>query len=137
MRTTSNCLGSKTFRSKITGYGDFRNGATWPANACRGTCDVVYGGQYATTSGFAKAGCSGNVQQSTKIGFWCHAGGGDASVIMIGGGGDACDRADHGLGITEKNDGGFSSGTDTRDFGSDVLASPFDTYALNLWISKV
>lgn len=56
---------------------------------------------------------------------------------MIGGGGDACDRADHGLGITEKNDGGFSSGTDTRDFGSDVLASPFDTYALNLWISKV
>ena len=34
LQTTVNCLGGQTFRSKITSYGDFRNGKVWPFNRC-------------------------------------------------------------------------------------------------------
>ncbi len=41
----------RTFRSKITSYGNFRNGAVWASDQCQGSCPVVYGGQYKTTVG--------------------------------------------------------------------------------------
>ena len=46
LQTTGNCLSRKTFRSKITGYGDFRNGSVWSKNKCLGKCSVQYGGHY-------------------------------------------------------------------------------------------
>ena len=50
-------------------------------------------------------------------------------MMMIGGGGDSCNRADHGIGITEENDAKFSSRG--YDFGDN---SPTSSYSLNLWI---
>ena len=38
LRTKNNCLGGQTFRSKITSYGDFRNGTVWSNDACLGRC---------------------------------------------------------------------------------------------------
>ena len=58
--------------------------------------------------------------------------------MMIGGGGDYCSWADHGIGITEANQARFGSGnTDCGyrgddDFG-DSCTSPTG-YSLNLWI---
>ena len=37
---TSSCTGGKTFRSFITSYGNFRNGAVWNSDACRGSCYI-------------------------------------------------------------------------------------------------
>ena len=62
LKTTSNCLGGQTFRSKITSYGNFRNGRVWASNKCLGKCAVQYGGQYQTTHGFTMSTCSGSVQ---------------------------------------------------------------------------
>ena len=90
LQTTGNCLNGKSFSSKITSYGDFRNGKVWSSNRCLGSCTVQYGGQYKTTDGFQQAGCSSNIQSSNKIGFWCDWSGGDGSVMMIGGGGKYC-----------------------------------------------
>ena len=64
---------------------------------------------------------------------WCHYGA-DASVIMIGGGGSSCNRADHGLGVTESNDPQFGSLYETNDFGDDGTGSAVTSYGLNLWI---
>ncbi|PFX11984.1 hypothetical protein AWC38_SpisGene24130 [Stylophora pistillata] len=97
LETTGNCLGGQTFRSKITSYGDFRNGKVWASDLCLGSCTVQYGGQYKSTDGFQQAECSGNIQSANKIGFWYDWGGSDGSVMMIGGGGSSCDRADHGV----------------------------------------
>ena len=144
LQTTGNCLGGQTFRSKITSYGDFRNGKVWSSNRCLGSCTVQYGGQYKTTDGFQQAECSGNIQSSYKIGFWCHWGS-DGSVMMIGGGGSGCGRADHGIGITEAYEASFvekgklgSSGIEL-DFGhnGDSSSPRFRVdsgYSLNLWI---
>ena len=46
LQTTGNCLAGQTFRSKITGYGDFRNATVWVSDQCLGSCTVQYGGQY-------------------------------------------------------------------------------------------
>ena len=59
--------------------------------------------------------------------------------MMIGGGGRTCDRADHGIGITETNAASFveESGPQTEyDFGShaDTRNPPTKSYSLNLWI---
>ena len=129
LQTTGNCLGGQTFRSKITSYGNFRNGKVWSSDRCLGSCTVQYGGQYKETDGFQQAECSSDIQSSNKIGFWCDWGHGDGSVMMIGGGGSGCDRADHGIGITEANEASFASGTE-NDFGYIAEAS----YSLNLWI---
>ena len=129
LQTTGNCLGGLTFRSKITSYGDFRNGKVWSSNRCLGSCRVQYGGQYKTTDGFQQAECSSNTQSSNKIGFWCDWDTGDGSVMMIGGGGNNCERADHGIGITEANAASFEH-PDENDFGYSAKAS----YSLNLWI---
>ena len=129
LQTTGNCLGGQTFRSKITSYGNFRNGKVWSSDRCLGSCTVQYGGQYKTTDGFQQAECSSDIQSSNKIGFWCDWDGGDGSVMMIGGGGSGCNRADHGIGITEANEASFVHGNE-NDFGYIAEAS----YSLNLWI---
>ena len=139
LQTTGNCLGGQTFRSKITSYGDFRNGKVWSTNRCLGSCTVQHGGQYKTTDGFQQAECSSNIQSSNKIGFWCDWDSGDGSVIMVGGGGSGCDRADHGIGITETNEASFVDiGTSETeyDFGynANTGSRPSTSYSLSLWI---
>ena len=139
LQTIGNCLGGQTFRSKITSYGNFRNGKVWSSGRCLGSCTVQYGGQYKTTDGFQQAECSGNIQSSNKIGFWCDWDSGDGSVMMIGGGGKYCNRADHGIGITETGDASFVDyGTSETeyDFGYDANTEypPTQSYSLNLWI---
>ena len=68
LQTTGNCLGGQTFRSKITSYGVFRYRKVWSSYRCLGNCTVKYGGQFNTTDGFKKAGCTGKLQSSNKIG---------------------------------------------------------------------
>ena len=53
------------------------------------------------------ATCDGSIQKATQVGFWCDWGDGDGAVLMIGGGGKVCQRADHGIGITETNSASF------------------------------
>jgi hypothetical protein len=115
----------------ISSYGDFRNKAVWASDKCLGSCSVVYGGQYSSTVGFSQAECSGTIQSSDKIGFWCDYGAGDGAVMMIGGGGSACARADHGIGNTEENSARFGTANGC-DFGDGSCSKP--QYALNLWI---
>ena len=90
-------MGGQTFRSKITSYGDFRNGTVWADDQCLGNCTVQYDGQYKSTDGFQQAECGGDIQSANKIGFWCDWSGGDGAVMMIDGGGNSCERADHGI----------------------------------------
>ena len=133
LQTTGNCLGGQTFRSKVTGYGDFRNGVVWARDRCLGNCNVQYGGQYQSTAGFQQATCSGDIQSSHAIGFWCDWSG-DGAVLMIGGGGSSCSRADHGIGVTEANKASFvDSSLGESDFGNYAVAST-PGYSLNLWI---
>ena len=139
LKTTGNCLGGQTFRSKITSYGDFRNGKVWSSDNCLGSCTVQYGGQYKTTDGFQQAECSSDIQSSNKIRFWCDWSTGDGSVMVIGGGGSSCNRADHGIGITETNAASFVElgGSQTEyDFGYNAETNnpPSKSYSLNLWI---
>ena len=62
--------------------------------------------------------------------------------MMIGGGGSSCNRADHGIGITEQNSASFvelSSRETEYDFGNNALTEggktpPSRSYSLNLWI---
>lgn len=133
--TTGNCLGGQTFRSKITSYGNFRNGIVWASDKCQGSCSIQYGGQYQTTDGFTQAACSSDIQNANKIGFWCDWSTGDGAVLMIGGGGASCSRADHGIGITEANAASFVfSVSSEADFGHNNYATVAKNYALNLWI---
>ena len=136
LQTTSDCLGGQTFRSKITSYGDFRNGAVWASNECQGNCTIQYGGQYQTTGGFVQALCSGEIQSANGIGFWCDWDGGDGSVMMIGGGGTNCARADHGIGVTEVNEASFIDASNGEgDFGNyGDNGAQTNSYSLNLWI---
>jgi hypothetical protein len=146
LQTTSNCLQDRTFRSKITSYGNFRNGVGWATNQCRGSCSVAYGGQYKSTAGFEKHSCGSSLQNSNYVGFWCDWDryglhdpweGGGGAVIMIGGGGDNCASADHGIGITEYNSAKFGPGEAHYDFGNiDNYLNPNvpTTYSLNLWV---
>ena len=136
LQTTSNCLRGGTFRLKITSYGNFRNGAVWASNQCRGSCSVSYGGKYTSTAAFGEHSCSSNIQSSNHIGFWCDWSYGDGAVMMIGGGGSGCFRADHGIGITEEDAGRFggTSGQLYHDFGHDADHTPTSAYSLNLWV---
>jgi hypothetical protein len=53
--------------------------------------------------------------------------------MMIGGGGSACARADHGIGITEVDKARFASLNSVEcDFGDGSCPAP--QYALNLWV---
>ena len=135
LQTAGNCLAEQTFRSKITSYGDFRNGTVWASDQCLGSCTVQYGGQYKSTDGFQQAECSGSIQSANSIGFWCDWSAGDGSVMMIGGGGNSCSRADHGIGITEAERASFLyPPTHEYDFGYDADYFPPQAYSLNLWI---
>ena len=135
LTTTGNCLGGKSFRSKLTSYGEFRGSNSWANDRCRGKCSVVYSGSYSGAAGFAQASCDhGTIQKHDEIGFYCQYDTGDGSVLMIGGGGPSCDRADHGLGITESNVGSFDDGgTAELDFGNEASLDQ-RTYSLNLWV---
>ena len=57
--------------------------------------------------------------------------------MMIGGGGDYCKRADHGIVITEEASARFNGypGNCDRDFGDDCNYS--NSYSLNLWIKQL
>ena len=141
LETTNNCLKGKTFREFITSFGNFRNQAIWAADKCLGNCNIKYGGQYQTTTGFEKYGCSSDIQSSNYIGFWCDWSSGDGSVMMIGGGGNGCHRADHGIGITEEGAAKFGGTAGFLDFGFDTDNSASyqeeeiqKSYALNLWV---
>ncbi len=135
LRTYSNCLGVKTFRGFLSSYGKFSHGNVWSNDRCFGSCPVYYGGSYSSTDGFSQVGCSSNIQGSQLIGFWCQWSTGDGSVMMIGGGGSGCSRADHGIGITESNNGGFVWTTsEEHDFGDEANNNPTSSYSLNLWI---
>ncbi|XP_068679018.1 uncharacterized protein [Montipora foliosa] len=135
LQTTGDCLGGQTFRTKITSYGDFRNGRVWASDRCLGNCRIQYGGQYDTTDGFEQASCNGNIQNATQIGFWCDWSG-DGAVLMIGGGGATCNRADHGIGITEANQASFVATPPEHDFGNraEGTRAPAKSYSLNLWL---
>ena len=143
LQTTGKCLAGQTFRSKIRSYGDFRNGSAWAFDKCLGSCTVQYGGQYKSTGGFQQAECSGKIQSANNIGFWCasipNGKWGDGSVMMIGGGGSACARADHGVGITETDIASFVDFGNQQteyDFGYNAHTESVQSqaYSLNLWI---
>ncbi|KAL9962501.1 hypothetical protein ACROYT_G031606 [Oculina patagonica] len=140
LQTTGNCLDGQTFRTKITSYGDFRNARVWSRDRCLGNCTVEYGGQYKSTDAFKFAECNGSIQSANKIGFWCHWLA-DGSVMMIGGGGGSeCGRADHGIGITETNPASFGPDKGPKqteyDFGRHAFTYIIQSqsYSLNLWI---
>ena len=135
LQTTGDCLGGQTFRAKITSYGDFRGGAVWASDNCQGDCAVQYGGQFETTKGFRQAKCDGRIQSGDKIGFWCEKGW-DGSVMMIGGGGEPCDRTWHGIGVTSAKAASFVElDRHESDFGnSPYYAYRTKAYSLNLWI---
>ena len=137
LQTTGDCLGGKTFRAKITSYGNFRNGIVWASDDCQGNCNVQYGGQFQTTDGLGQATCNGSLQNATQVGFWCDWGrNGDGAVLMIGGGGKDCQSADHGIGITEADQASFFSGGEgEHDFGDGWASARSKTYSLNLWIN--
>ena len=134
LETTSNCLKGNTFRQYITSFGNFRNGAVWSSDKCLGSCSVKYGGQYQSTTGFEMHSCSSDIQSSNYIGFWCDWEHGDGAVVMIGGGGGGCYRADHGIGITEENQAKFGGSDNFLDFGHDADSTAQQPYALNLWV---
>ena len=106
----------------------------WASDQCLGSCPVIYNGQYQTTAGFEQHSCSGNIQSGGYIGFWCDWSSGDGAVMMIGGGGNNCARADHGIGITEINEARFGDFVGHFDFGHDADVVPPSTYSLNLWV---
>ena len=61
--------------------------------------------------------------------------------MMIGGGGGGCNRADHGIGITETDSASFKfvelgSVQTEYDFGYNAKTGspPSQSYSLNLWI---
>ena len=138
LQTTGNCLGGQSFRHKLKNYGDFRNARVWGYNRCRGRCEVKYGGLYENTDGFQQAKCNGTLQSSNEIGFWCDWSYVDGSVMMIGGGGSSCARADHGIGVTEQINASFTLTTSKFDFGFDAMDVSYgfsNNYSLNLWIN--
>ena len=130
---TSSCTGGRTFRSFITSFGNFRYSATWNSNACRRSCSINHhDGSYSSTEGFRRIHCNSNIGGSDYLSFWCDWSSGDGAVMMIGGGGSSCSRADHGIGITEANDASFHTSFQQSDFG-DESGSGTSSYSLNLW----
>lgn len=130
---TSSCTGGRTFRSFITSFGNFRYSATWNSNACRRSCSInQHDGSYSSTEGFRRIHCNSNIGGWDYLSFWCDWSSGDGAVMMIGGGGSSCSRADHGIGITEANDASFHTSFQQSDFG-DESGSGTSSYSLNLW----
>ncbi|MBV1860155.1 MAG: hypothetical protein KUG77_17205, partial [Nannocystaceae bacterium] len=83
---------------------------------------------------------------ANTISFWANwhdpdnAFAADSAVMMIGGGGQACSRVDHGLGITEENDASFTvtgekfEGTFEADFADNGFGTPAGDYAMNIFV---
>ena len=134
LSTQGSCLNTNTFRAKISSYGVFKNETVWASDSCQGSCAIAYSGHYTTVQGFGLSQCDGEIQSRANIGFWCDYSVGDGAVMMIGGGGTTCDRADHGIGITEENAAKFLTSGTEYDFGNDALIIPTQEYSLNLWI---
>lgn len=144
LQTNAQCLGGDTFRGFITGLG-YDNSGPWATDEVLHTCTADLGNNYAETSGFSQAECTGDIGAPNSVSFWANwhdpdnAFAADSAVMMIGGGGQACARADHGIGITEENEANFAvgvepEGTYERDFADDGFAGPVTDYALNLWV---
>ena len=60
-------------------------------------------------------------------------------MMMIGGGGKSCARADHGIGIIETNEASFvspggSQGEDDFGYGAGSRNAKGQSYLLNLWV---
>ena len=86
-------------------------------------------------AGFSQYKCSSDLQSANYLSFWCHYEGGDGAVMMIGGGGKDCERADHGIAITEADLPKFDSLNNIGyDFGNEANRVQTTSYALNLWI---
>ncbi|MEM7153132.1 MAG: fibrinogen-like YCDxxxxGGGW domain-containing protein [Myxococcota bacterium] len=139
LQTTDDCLGGGTFREHITSFGDFQNGAVWGQNSVAGSCDVDLGNNYAATEGFGQATCDlADIGGPYSVSFWAAWGSGDGAVIMIGGGGELCSRADHGIGTTAVNQASFDSGStflEERDFAENTENTALNpNYALNLFV---
>ena len=124
LQTTGGCLSGETFKSKIAS-----NQGLWEKKRCnRGSCHVEYGGNYQNTEGFIQANyCSNGFQRGDEIGFWCRYKDQNAAAMMIGGGGDDCSKADHGIGIKDHQH--------RRDFGNEAEDQSLAVeYSLNLWV---
>jgi len=136
LTTTNNCLQGQSVRDKITSFGNFRSGV-WASDQVRGTCSAVFQNEYQNTIGFGRAGASGcDIGDPSGISFFSDWSGGDGAVIMIGGGGANCGRADHGIGVTEANEaqfGPFDGGDNSADFGNDAQQFT-SSYSLNMWV---
>jgi len=141
--TTGGCLQNVPFRTFLT---DLWNGSgAWALDGVQDQCTATFGGQYQSTGGFSQVGCSGDIGGPTDVSFWANwrlstnqvvA---NSAVIMIGGGGDACGEADHGIGVTEENGASFdvvgeTEGTFEHDFGDGGFSEPNHAYALALWV---
>ena len=134
LTTTGNCLNGMTFRDKMKSYGEFRGQNSWTSQKCLGNCSVSYDGNYTRVEGFSQSECDGEIQSRNNIGFWCHHNG-DGSVLMIGGGGSGCRRADHGIGITATSKPRFESSSAEFDFGNEANRGvPTQLYSLNFWV---
>ena len=135
LQTTSKCLGGATFRAHITGFGDFQNGQAWASDAVLGNCPAQLGGQWKATNGFMYAQCKGDIGAPNSISFWSDWSAGDGAVMMIGGGGDACGGADHGIGVTEANAANFKYDDLEDDFGTQGNdGTNNNLYALDLYV---
>ena len=134
LTTTGNCLNGMTFRDKMKSFGEFRGRKSWASNECLGSCSVSYGGNYTEVEGFGQSQCDGSIQTKNNIGFWCDYSHGDGVVLMIGGGGSECNRADHGIGITEANQAMLKTVVPEYDFGNNGDVVPTKVYSLNLWV---
>jgi cysteine-rich repeat protein len=136
LMTNNTCLQNQDFRTFVTSFGDFRNGVVWGSDSVQGTCTAALGNNFSGTLGFSQALCTGgNIGAANSISFWADSGAGDGAVMMIGGGGGTCNRADHGIGVTEANAASFVFGTSEGDFGDDGGNSHADPgYALNLFV---
>ncbi len=138
LMTTEDCLQSSSFRFHITRFGDFRTDS-WATNEAQGTCKADFGNNFAETAGFSQVGCQlADIGNPLGMSFWAHWQS-DAAVIMIGGGGDNCDSADHGIGITDTNEATFVTPKGTHseaDLGDSAFHAgmPMTDYALNLFV---
>ncbi len=145
LQTTDTCLGGQTFREFITGLG-YDNMGSWATNEVLYTCDVDLANNYLSTHGFAQAECATpDIGAPNTVSFWANwhltdnSVAADSAVMMIGGGGDTCNRADHGIGITEENEASFTvfdavEGQFEADFANDGFAAGATEYALNLYV---
>jgi len=122
--------------SSLLPHISFRNNTNWLStnNGCRFSCSVHNWGSISGVAGFAQSVCSSDLISANYLSFWCHYSSGDGAVLMIGGGGSSCARADHGIAITESDSPKFGDTFSRQDFGDESGSTPVTSYALNLWI---